>query len=178
MPPLGIVNAYGGMTAKYYSVFVLYLAVWTVLNSFFFAASLPTLNPCNPKVPAPSFTPLTVRGAWNDRITLVVLPPHEYPDWDFTHYLVEAHWQRQRDAESCNANKSLETIVVFRFCTRMLVELLPDHRAHLFEHGSRVSWEWQTPRYRRAYNAFCRRIYGDRRIPYGEQEEVPRFYAI
>ncbi|RAH77868.1 hypothetical protein BO86DRAFT_203700 [Aspergillus japonicus CBS 114.51] len=42
MPPLGIVDSYGGKTAEYYNAFGLYLAVWSILNFFFFVASLPT----------------------------------------------------------------------------------------------------------------------------------------
>ncbi|RAH46254.1 uncharacterized protein BO95DRAFT_362091 [Aspergillus brunneoviolaceus CBS 621.78] len=42
MPPLGIVDSYGGKTTEYYNAFGLYLAVWSILNLFFFVASLPT----------------------------------------------------------------------------------------------------------------------------------------
>ncbi|OJJ98933.1 hypothetical protein ASPACDRAFT_53105 [Aspergillus aculeatus ATCC 16872] len=34
MPPLGIVDSYGGKTSEYYNAFGLYLAVWSILNFF------------------------------------------------------------------------------------------------------------------------------------------------
>ncbi|KAL2801843.1 GPR1/FUN34/yaaH family-domain-containing protein [Aspergillus granulosus] len=42
LPPLGIVDSYGGKTTEYYNAFGFYLLVWSILNFFFFLASLPT----------------------------------------------------------------------------------------------------------------------------------------
>ncbi|KAL2783997.1 GPR1/FUN34/yaaH family-domain-containing protein [Aspergillus keveii] len=40
MPPLAVVDSYGGRTTEYYNAFG--LKVWSILNFFFFVASLPT----------------------------------------------------------------------------------------------------------------------------------------
>ncbi|THY74284.1 hypothetical protein D6C88_08209 [Aureobasidium pullulans] len=42
MPWMGVVDSYGGKTIEYYNAFGLYLCVWSVLNLFFFVASLST----------------------------------------------------------------------------------------------------------------------------------------
>ncbi|KAL4993146.1 GPR1/FUN34/yaaH family-domain-containing protein [Aspergillus recurvatus] len=42
MPPLAVIDSYGGKTTEYYNAFGLYLLVWSILNFFFFLASLPT----------------------------------------------------------------------------------------------------------------------------------------
>ncbi|THZ31999.1 hypothetical protein D6C91_00623 [Aureobasidium pullulans] len=42
MPWMGVVDSYGGKTTEYYNAFGLYLCVWSVLNLFFFVASLST----------------------------------------------------------------------------------------------------------------------------------------
>ncbi|KAL2817997.1 GPR1/FUN34/yaaH family-domain-containing protein [Aspergillus cavernicola] len=45
MPSMGITNAYGGQSTEYYNAFGFYLLVWSILNFFFFIASLPTNVP-------------------------------------------------------------------------------------------------------------------------------------
>ncbi|KAL3476558.1 GPR1/FUN34/yaaH family-domain-containing protein [Aspergillus californicus] len=45
MPSMGITNAYGGQSTEYYNAFGFYLLVWSILNFFFFIASLPTNLP-------------------------------------------------------------------------------------------------------------------------------------
>ncbi|TIA41027.1 hypothetical protein D6C79_07327 [Aureobasidium pullulans] len=42
MPWMGVVDSYGGKTIEYYNAFGLYLCVWSILNLFFFVASLST----------------------------------------------------------------------------------------------------------------------------------------
>ncbi|KAH7349460.1 GPR1/FUN34/yaaH family-domain-containing protein [Plectosphaerella cucumerina] len=42
LPPLGIIDSYGGRTSEYYNAFGLYLGVWSGLNLVFFIASLRT----------------------------------------------------------------------------------------------------------------------------------------
>ncbi|THY25926.1 hypothetical protein D6D01_04734 [Aureobasidium pullulans] len=42
MPWMGVVDSYGGKTTEYYNAFGLYLCVWSILNLFFFIASLST----------------------------------------------------------------------------------------------------------------------------------------
>ncbi|KAI9368479.1 GPR1/FUN34/yaaH family-domain-containing protein [Aspergillus egyptiacus] len=43
MPTMGITGAYGGQTTEYYNAMGFYLLVWSILNFFFFIASL-TIN--------------------------------------------------------------------------------------------------------------------------------------
>ncbi|KAL4869408.1 hypothetical protein BDV12DRAFT_168094 [Aspergillus spectabilis] len=45
MPSMGITNAYGGQSTEYYNAFGFYLLVWSILNFFFFIASLATNIP-------------------------------------------------------------------------------------------------------------------------------------
>ncbi|KAL2801839.1 GPR1/FUN34/yaaH family-domain-containing protein [Aspergillus granulosus] len=45
MPSMGITNAYGGQTTEFYNAFGFYLLVWSILNFFFFLASLATNIP-------------------------------------------------------------------------------------------------------------------------------------
>ncbi|KAL3468111.1 GPR1/FUN34/yaaH family-domain-containing protein [Aspergillus heterothallicus] len=45
MPSMGITNAYGGQSVEYYNAFGFYLLVWSILNFFFFLASLATNIP-------------------------------------------------------------------------------------------------------------------------------------
>ncbi|RAH77862.1 hypothetical protein BO86DRAFT_403282 [Aspergillus japonicus CBS 114.51] len=126
----------------------------------------------------PTFSPLTIRGTRTDRITLVLLPMHGWPDWDFVTYLVEAHWQRQRDNNNAlDPTKSLGAILVFRLRAHMLTELLDNHRAHKFECNGQVTWNYRSPAYRDALIAFCRHIYRDHRLQFNEQDTQPRFYA-
>ncbi|PYI32473.1 hypothetical protein BP00DRAFT_445511 [Aspergillus indologenus CBS 114.80] len=126
----------------------------------------------------PTFSPLTIRGTRTDRITLVLLPMHGWPDWDFVTYLVEAHWQRQRDNNNAlDPTKSLGAILVFRLRAHMLTELLDNHRAHKFECNGRVAWNYRSRAYRDALIAFCRHIYRDHRLQFNEQDTQPRFYA-
>ncbi|KAH8765063.1 GPR1/FUN34/yaaH family-domain-containing protein [Diaporthe sp. PMI_573] len=42
LPPLGVIESYGGRTSEYYNAFGLYLTVWSCLNFIFFLASLST----------------------------------------------------------------------------------------------------------------------------------------
>ncbi|OJJ00797.1 hypothetical protein ASPVEDRAFT_82353 [Aspergillus versicolor CBS 583.65] len=45
MPSMGIVGAYGGKSPEFYNAFGFYLLVWSILNFFFFLASLATNIP-------------------------------------------------------------------------------------------------------------------------------------
>ncbi|KAL4986001.1 GPR1/FUN34/yaaH family-domain-containing protein [Aspergillus falconensis] len=45
MPSMGITNSYGGQSTEYYNAFGFYLLVWSILNFFFFVASLTTNIP-------------------------------------------------------------------------------------------------------------------------------------
>ncbi|KAL4744764.1 hypothetical protein BDW72DRAFT_74677 [Aspergillus terricola var. indicus] len=45
MPSMGIANSYGGQSTEYYNAFGFYLLVWSILNFFFFVASLTTNIP-------------------------------------------------------------------------------------------------------------------------------------
>ncbi|KAL4995719.1 GPR1/FUN34/yaaH family-domain-containing protein [Aspergillus recurvatus] len=45
MPSMGITNSYGGQSTEYYNAFGFYLLVWSILNFFFFVASLATNIP-------------------------------------------------------------------------------------------------------------------------------------
>ncbi|OJJ98929.1 hypothetical protein ASPACDRAFT_61617 [Aspergillus aculeatus ATCC 16872] len=128
-------------------------------------------------IPA-TFSPLSIRGTRSDRITLVLLLMHGWPDWDFVTYLVEAHWHHQRDNnEVMHPGKSLGAILVFRLRAQMLIELLDNHRAHKFEYNGQLTWNYRSPEYQDALVAFCRHIYRDHRLQFNEQDTQPRFYA-
>ncbi|KAL7917886.1 GPR1/FUN34/yaaH family domain-containing protein [Trichoderma austrokoningii] len=45
LPSSGVLESYGGQTADYHNAFGIYLLVWSILNLFFFIASLPTGAP-------------------------------------------------------------------------------------------------------------------------------------
>ncbi|PON23757.1 hypothetical protein TGAM01_v207404 [Trichoderma gamsii] len=42
LPSSGVLESYQGQTADYHNAFGIYLLVWSILNLFFFIASLPT----------------------------------------------------------------------------------------------------------------------------------------
>ncbi|RAH46260.1 uncharacterized protein BO95DRAFT_495692 [Aspergillus brunneoviolaceus CBS 621.78] len=130
------------------------------------------------EVNPPTFSPLSIRGTRTDRITLVLLPMDGWPDWDFVTYLVEAHWQRQRENnDAMDPDNSLGAILVFRLRSQMLIELVDNHRAHAFEYNGQLTWNYRSPEYQDALVAFCRHIYRDHRLQFNEQDTQPRFYA-